>query len=385
MVKKNKIFVNGPNIAVRLEGNVNNIHKIIYLFGERHDDINMQTKCPKYDSVDFPNYFIKMMNKSDQNVKFDFFMEIFDQENDFYNNIEEHKKKDIYMYETRKFFSSKININNSKKNNLRLNIIDIRNKFSYYFVNKLSNIRNYVYNQAYITDYYVEYIKNILDENNKSIYLACGILLNNVKDEDNILYENNEIYKTIKYYSLKLLNEYKNNDVRDKLLNFTLNYIKQSIKYYKELSDKLENIVSIFNETIKKYYFKKYEDTYGLDMKTCYTFSIEIVNIIDELHGIEIKIYSKIMDLFFLRKFLDKDYITNVIAYTGYAHTWNYIYILVNYFNFKITHSSNQEISIDEIHTIVNNNDYKNIYDNKILPNEFIQCINMSSFPKYFI
>ena len=46
------------------------------------------------------------------------------------------------------------------------------------------------------------------------------------------------------------------------------------------------------------------------------------------------------MDLYFLRRFLDKDYITNGIVYSGALHSADYINILVNLFNFKITHTA---------------------------------------------
>lgn len=50
-----------------------------------------------------------------------------------------------------------------------------------------------------------------------------------------------------------------------------------------------------------------------------------------------------------LRRFLDKTYITNSIAYTGMGHSMNYIYILLHEFDFKITHVSYTEIPITEL------------------------------------
>jgi hypothetical protein len=41
-----------------------------------------------------------------------------------------------------------------------------------------------------------------------------------------------------------------------------------------------------------------------------------------------------------MKKFLDKDYITNMISYTGARHSSNYVYILIKNFNFKITNYS---------------------------------------------
>ena len=51
-----------------------------------------------------------------------------------------------------------------------------------------------------------------------------------------------------------------------------------------------------------------------------------------------VDIYSLITDVYFLRRILDKDYITTILSYTGSAHSANIIYILVKYFDFTVTH-----------------------------------------------
>jgi hypothetical protein len=395
MVKKNKIFVNGPIMAVRLEGKVNNINKVIYLFGDLHLDINSQTNCSTYDSVEFPYYFIKMMKKTDKNITFDFFMEAFYQDEYDLNNEENHKYRNIYIYQVRKFFGSKItitnNINNDNKENkklkdenLRLHYIDIRNKF-YSLNNNLVSTRNTLINYFGINDNSIEELKYSLNEMNRSIDLSVGILLNNVKEEDYQLYENDEVYKYIKHYSLKLLNKYKNSNIRNKLLDetFILNQMKKYIQDIKELSITLENNLVLFNETIKKFKNKKYKSNYNLDLETRLEFVKTNLKIIDIILDKYDDIYVLIMDIYFLRKFLDKDYITNVIAYTGMLHIYHYVWILVKNFDFKITHSTNQDISIDEMNTNIKNNEYDNNFT-KITPNELLQCIDMSFFPKYF-
>jgi hypothetical protein len=399
MVKKNKIFVNGPIMAVRLEGKVNNINKVIYLFGDHHSNVNNQTKCPTYDSVEFPYYFIKIMAKTNKNSTFDFFMEIPYENIYLYDDKERHKQREKYAVEIGKFFRSNINVNNDKKNNnkydnkienLRIYNIDIRNHFSDLhddiLENNLDNIDNELLHYLSTNDYTIENLKNVLNDINKSIELTFGILLNNVKEEDNSLYESNEKYKNIKHYSLKLLNDYKNSNVRNKLLDETLilSQIKKYIKDIKELSVKLEQNMSLFNEIIKKYNNKIYKNNYNLDRNTRLAFVKENIKMIDDILRYKINLYVYIMDLYFLRKFLDKDNITNVIGYTGILHTYNYIWILVKNFDFKITHSTNKDVSIDEINTIIKNNEYDVDNFTKIIPNELLQCIDMSSFPKYF-
>ncbi len=64
---------------------------------------------------------------------------------------------------------------------------------------------------------------------------------------------------------------------------------------------------------------------------------------------------SQIMDLYFLRRFLDKSYVTNGIIYTGAYHTMDIIYILINKFDFKLTHSSVNKLSITDLNRNIKN------------------------------
>ena len=93
-----------------------------------------------------------------------------------------------------------------------------------------------------------------------------------------------------------------------------------------------------------------------------------------------------LMDLYFLRRFLDKDYITNAILYCCAFHTSDIIYILVNEFKFKITHSTSDINNINKI--ITSKNKYELIlpygYQLLIKNKTIIQCSDISLFPKNF-
>jgi len=52
---------------------------------------------------------------------------------------------------------------------------------------------------------------------------------------------------------------------------------------------------------------------------------------------------SFITDLYLLRRILDKKYIIRSIVYSGNAHTYHLKYILIKYFNFKLTHINNDK------------------------------------------
>jgi hypothetical protein len=91
------------------------------------------------------------------------------------------------------------------------------------------------------------------------------------------------------------------------------------------------------------------------------------------------------MDLYFLRRFLDKDYVKNAILYCGALHSISIMYILINEFKFKITHSTS---NINNINNKIKNNKYENaLYSGiqTLINNKnVIQCSDISSFPKNF-
>jgi hypothetical protein len=92
-----------------------------------------------------------------------------------------------------------------------------------------------------------------------------------------------------------------------------------------------------------------------------------------------------IMDLFLLRRFLDKEYITNTITYTGAGHSVNLIRLLVKYFDFNITNCS--YIKNDDIPTtlnIINESKRKEeLYDLFLSP-VLLQCSDLGNFPELF-
>ena len=50
----------------------------------------------------------------------------------------------------------------------------------------------------------------------------------------------------------------------------------------------------------------------------------------------KVQIWATLSFPYFLRRFLDKDYITKNIVYTGFIHTIEYLYFLVKHYDFKI-------------------------------------------------
>ena len=116
-----------------------------------------------------------------------------------------------------------------------------------------------------------------------------------------------------------------------------------------------------------------------------------------KLNIISDKIYNDILllgtslkDLYFIRRFIDKKYINNSILITPFASMINIIYILIKYFNYKITHIDNLNKSIN-INKYMLKLSFKFENINNLLDifckkrNDFIyQCTNLIDFPVNF-
>ena len=92
--------------------------------------------------------------------------------------------------------------------------------------------------------------------------------------------------------------------------------------------------------------------------------------------------FSKFTDVYFLRRFLDKKYITNGIVYTGSYHSWNYIEILAKQFDFKITHFAYSSIPNIELNRKIREM-VRCLEEYFFIP--ISQCSEMTHFPDKFL
>ena len=90
-----------------------------------------------------------------------------------------------------------------------------------------------------------------------------------------------------------------------------------------------------------------------------------------------------IIDIYFLRRYLDKDYVTHGITYTGGNHSDNYVRLLTKYVDFKVTHASYARIPLDKVNKILKNASHDETFD-YFTPDKEIQCSSMKDFPDNF-
>lgn len=326
--------VNGPVNVVRLEGQIFNVNKIIYIFFDHHSNLYTQTKCEDFISDDIVIYLNKEFSKIN-NKYIDFFMETsIDQQDLFLSKI---YKKDRYIDELNKFFMSNILIKNDKNlgtkinKNIRFHYVDIRNEFKLNFYKIFENIKKNIKKNKE-KNMYTEY-KNLIDEINNKLDELTKILKNN----------GNKMVKKIKL-------KYNHPEIKEKV-NMLIDNLYVHINLIKK------NILNIN------------------DLEEINTYYIELV-----------KLYAWLMDIYFLRRFLDKKYITNGIIYCGVGHALRYIIFLIKEFDFNITHASYLSKPLTLINEIIKNTDINDIESIKSLfiKDNFIQCINISSIPDNF-
>jgi hypothetical protein len=344
-------LINGPNNVVRLtDGN-----KIIYIIGEFHYNPGYENECPlsdEYDSIDIDKLLFKFI-KTEKNKQFDLFIENFMEQLNYKPN-EEPIWKYNYLNNVRKFFQSKVIMNNNKivQNkkypNFRFHYFDIRETLPdfYFFYEYYKNIFPY-------TIYDITDILNNLDIiinklNNLQIYLLSK--------------ENKYINKILESKKVnKLFNK-----LVIKLIEFVINKCKKFIKLIN--NTKIENIQFILftNKNINNH--------------------IIIYNEYQNIKTYIENIYIIITDLYLLTRILDKDYIKNAIVYTGACHMVDLIYILVKYFNFKVTNSfyNSKKLNIKNLN---NFNYISELTKHFFVHNKndiYTQCVNMFDFPDNF-
>jgi hypothetical protein len=186
------------------------------------------------------------------------------------------------------------------------------------------------------------------------------------------------------YLLNKLLNNYKHDNVKIIINNYIQNYLL--VEWEKFIHD-----LTIFYNKIKDLKTKGYKNLITQpNLPNNQTIISEFDN---QLYFFYRRIFSyvaRIVDLYFIRRFLDKDYITNTIVYAGAAHSVSFIFIL-NSIGFKITHCANCSIknmnklnkAVSEIKNFPFEECLFDLLDLFIQPNAK-QCIDISNFPKNF-
>ncbi len=400
--------INGPIASYRLEGNVGNIKKVLYLFADYHI---YESKCKNEISLDINQYIIREFNKinnKEEKITYDFFLETYG----FYVG-ETQKGNTSYLSDLRYTFRRYTNYDSEKNKmtiskfgkKIRLHYIDIRNTLMANGFNMLNifntediyTIREELY-QIFLdamSFYMLLTQKDIKKISNNSSNLDTmkekTNLIDLLKNEIN-MQRKNEYFKSI---INKLYNIYENENIK-KIIVDSMDIIIENVKIYIEKLKKMYNEIDEFYQNI---YAKVYDlnininsDTfYGIPktekISKVYKWKLEYLDI----NNIIVNQMSHLMDYYFIRRFIDKSYITHGITFTGANHTMYTMYILIKKFNFTMTHSTVDKYTMDELNKLIKNTKITNEYDivpmmvNMLFPDKFNQCSDLSYFPESFL
>lgn len=385
--------INGPINVVRMEGEINKIHKVVYIFMDIHLDTKDQTDCSDNNSIDIVKYFKNSFENLNGNKIYDFFIEVFPTYLDYGTEKRCYSKNDeelIYLEKVWKFFYENVKFEKNKISslfkNVRLHYVDIRHALYYATLNPLNysiyNIDNLneltvdiVPASIYSIIKFLLYIeKNIRQKNfyktNKKL------TINNFENDIELLlnpFTKKKIIEHISYIFNKLMNSYKYENVKEFINNNLYD------NFLKIIHNRIDDFYTFMRE-IKNLKFSDYESKDTID---------KLKERLNEYNDIIISDMCIIMDLYLARRLMDKDYITNVIVYTGAAHSVSLIYILIQ-FGFKITHVANKKMEINKINNIIskiknytNEETFFDLFNLFVSPN-MPQCSDLSDFPNNF-
>ena len=363
-----KTYLNGPINVARLEGHIGSMPKVIYLFMDRHDPITIQTQCTQLSSIDINKYLFNTFKElRDSDKTYDFFMEVHPFEIASSYPKRSYEKRDIYIEEVVKLFiklfrfdndANKIKIN-EMFTNIRLHYLDIR-----YYLRMVDRDEANLYsiassiNRNNISPNHVKRMTAIWKRIRSKIRLVID-LFDSSEDvgKQIVVKKRSREYPDIKtaiYLARKMKDQYTHQDVK-KILNENLRTI---------LLDGEEIVRSIDSMLIR------YESE--VDGR-------EVLDDLDDIGALMVDFYARLTDIFMLRRFLDKDYITNAIVYSGSSHSEHYIDVLVNRFGFKITHVADADQSLDEIENEVREGFAMDLFERRG------QCSDLTHFPIHFL
>ena len=411
-------YVSGPVNTVRLEGSINGVKKIIYLFMDFHADLHHQTECEDIRSLDIDKYLVQTFDKAYEkypNKMFDLFVE----NNPMYTlrsgRIVMNKKGTYLFDQTRKLVKQGINMKEDKMylsesiKNVRFHFADIRE-----YTVRNDNIEMSIMRTCNVikqSGYVLRSDIIGLSEMTKILTSYVGYIYTSIYDKDTnsskspVMFVDNE----------KKLMEYTNDDykkISDKIVyklkkKYTHDIVKSNINYiigneihtdFKFFFDKTTSYNKFLNEYIKVFQDYNANNINNILVKNksgyyYYGFGPDHNNIINQISSLYDIFFNynvcgigvNLMDAYVMRRVLDKDYVNNAIIYTGAAHSINYIRILIKYFDFKLTHYSYlKDNNINKVQDIVKKSKHVNELNEYFFPLVLLQCSNLESFPPLF-
>ena len=394
----NRKEISGPYNVIRMEGKIEGLTKVVYMFMDVHLDSDVQTKCANIYSQDFNRYLAEAfheLNGADR--VYDFFLEI---EPEWYRVDPKARAttlaeqglagpRHIYIHQVLQLLRSAVNYDSIKNRvgpsevfqNVRLHYLDIRDA--------LNPITDDLYSLPIQADtdsiYFSPSIFPILEFDAKS---ATALVKLYSELKTNPMSRSKAAKSPFGKQIHKVLYSYKHPDVQ-RVITTKLDH------YFSEL-DVLAGQINQFASLLRSYLTVADSTTLtftrdnlisaGMTPEQFVSLFSEIMLARNMLKEQVLYVGIGITDCYLLRRLLDKDYVTNAITYTGGSHTTNYIIVLAQYFDFKITHVSYSSVSLPKLNRTIKDR----LAKGKIITDLFVhsaraQCSDITGFPERFL
>lgn len=358
--------VSGPINIVRLES----FEKELYLFFEYHEDINEQTHCKDEESTDVDLFLDKLFSQYKEkcpDTMLDFFLEISPGRA---NEPPSSNTSKLYIdkmeqWMMRNFSLDKQgNVNSSNDHdNVRFHYIDIRNHYKALWDENVQ--QGTIEDLCHIS---VQYISELID-------IFEG------KDTDTTTRTN---------FLIKIIHAYRNaanKSILKKYCEHTMiPFLRKAKKYIEKNSPIMTHYVDVLSasgsDKILPPPFLRTRQKQEIIHKPA-NIHCRLVNFIDKVSAYWVDILVRIVDLYFIRRFVDKDYVRHAFLYSGCYHSINIIIILVKYFGFRVTDCAYSTVDVKELNDIIldSSNDKPEILIDYLWPPDFLQCSETGSIP----
>lgn len=371
--------INGPINLVRLEGTINNIPKIIYLYMDIHESLKSQTKCPEEDAIDISQFLERVFENPKPGINYDFFMEnVFPY---LHTDINPNLVGNIYIHQTVKMFAKYFKMTREEKVLVVKTIPHIRFHYAdprYYMLSDIRIMLNWSKGFPETPDDLDKLTELIsLIQQTKTEVTNWKQLFNQLNPEC----QKSSDYKTyLEYFINKIFCRIKNETIKEKfhtygipqitrinneLLDMLTKYLEKCQEYKRQVKQKITNPYQ--KHTTKQLDYGKLQH----EFKQCHKYLLNVV--------------GNFMDFFFLRRVLDKDYIDHAILYAGANHSINCVGFLVKYFGFQITHCAYSSIfDVQKLNKQIKNEKCIGHLTDIFYPDKPIQCIQTDHFPEPF-
>lgn len=417
-----KQMVSGPVATYRLEGTINGVKKVVYLFMDLHLHLGNQRECSNVFSKDINRYIFENFEgaqKSDNGITYDFFLEFDAPETvrSRHGKTTTSENTDHYIEYLSVLFRNLLRFdenNNVKPSDLFKNV-----RFHYGDVREFFNAGDSVIRQLYfITDSMKTndklesgYLDQIIDLSQTILEVVTkymniikqamsrkkGIKLKYIATEhyrDTLANVHDPVlYEGFIYFLNKILYKYNDDNIRQKLFHMILsgycnirNFFFKMEKFRKLSQSALyishELTIPVEDRMVK------YEGLYN-DKVTSSDIVYDIEKRASDLNLLNTRSRMWFMDVFLLRRLLDKSYVTNSLIYTGAHHSMIYIYTLCKDFDFVVTHSTKHHNIPAELDALNEKLKQEEILfddlDSLLLPKYDNQCSDLTGFPKHFL